>query len=140
MKSFILQLEAERRSVAVQANAVNINQSRGQVANRGGYNQNRGSMHNPPAWKRGPHANCFRCSQVGHEIKDSTGQYYCYICRKEADHKGTDCPMNRRFNDRYSNTSTSNTSNAFKPNSKKAHDNKTYNRNNSFTRGRGNSR
>ena len=145
IKSFFLQLEAEnRRSVAVQANMAIS--TRGQPSNRRGE-----SSFNPSAWQNGLHANCFRCSQTGHEIKDcplnETNQFYCYICRKNVDHKGTNCPR-RNDQDRYKNKNaksyTSNTSKHFNNktygNKQHFYNNKQHSQNNQYIRGRGNFR
>ncbi|XP_044741866.1 uncharacterized protein LOC123302841 [Chrysoperla carnea] len=87
LKSYLLQLEAERKAAKPQK-ATTTTANSAQVK---------------PAWQSGPHRNCHRCNKTGHNESDCPlikyDLYFCYVCRQVSSHIGTNCP--KRGNENY---------------------------------------
>ena len=77
MKSFLLQLEAEKK---------NSEGTRGPIANL---------IQRKPEWQSVPHFKCFRCNKRVHMASNcplrKQNLWFCYFCNTEVDHKATDC-------------------------------------------------
>lgn len=90
LKYFVTQLEAERNAeIKEEIRAQRVRPSQGLRTNQG---QNQG----PRPSTSSADTRCFRCNRNGHYQENcpliGTGNWYCYICRRESDHKSKECP------------------------------------------------
>ena len=111
IKSFLLQLEAEKRNLEATLLARRAN-----IAQR------------PTEGRTEGHNRCYRCNRNGHVASacplSEYGLWFCYICQGEKSHKGTDCPnrgaatTTNRFvnNDQNKNITTQNNTTQFRGN------------------------